>query len=105
MLDVQHFPSNLMTTAAQGASTCSEQHQEQTRGLTCSRSCLQQVLPLLRCSRLLQLRPQHERPAHDKLMPGVTELLLLGLLQQGLQVPLQHLVQQLVHMLRGQVLL
>lgn len=43
-------------------------------------------------------------------MTGVAELLLLGLLllgllQQGLQVPLQHLVQQLVHMLRGQVLL
>jgi hypothetical protein len=73
--------------------------------LTCSRSCLQQVLPLLCCGRLLQLRTQHERPAHDKLMPCVAELLLLGLLQQGLQVSLQHLIQQLVHVLRGQVLL
>jgi hypothetical protein len=46
----------------------------------------------------LQLCPQHERPAHDKLLPSIAQL-LLGLVQEGLQVPLQHLIQQLVHMM------
>jgi hypothetical protein len=51
----------------------------------------------------LQLCPQHERPAHDKLLPSIAQL-ILGLVQEGLQVSPQHLIQQLVHMLRWQAL-
>lgn len=69
---------------------------------TCSSRCLQQALPVLLCGDLLQLGPNLQGAPHHVLLPSITQCLLL--LQQRLQVSLQELIQQLVHVLARQLL-